>query len=256
MSSAILERPGLTKLAPTLPHAHGAWFVIGASTLVGPAVTGRFDAGHLVIAAAGCLGLLAQAAWYGKRRLDKLFAIVFGAGTLGLGLALLLRSASPLLFGSLAACAVLADAHRIFTRGRGRRALVTEMVGMALLSCASAASLAVSGRAADSTTLALIGGNALAFMATVPYVRARVFGVKDEGLWRSMRWAPLVIVGSAAASLTVALGIVGMLALALPAARALHLALVRPRPLRSVSRLGWLEVASSTVYLAVLFGSP
>ena len=251
-STAVLDRPRRISLAPTLPREHGAWFVLTGSALIGPAATGALGPMHGIMLGAGWLALVGQAALQTQRVADRFWSVVL----LGLALAaaafVVSHASSPLLLGAAAATALLGGAHLVVARRDNRRSLGVEALGVALLTSAAPASLALSGARADTSTLGLVAATSLYFVATVPGVRARVFGVRDRAVWRRLRFDPLVFAALGALVLGATVRPAAAAAFAIPVARGLWLAARPPRALGSVSRLGWLEVIATGALVAVV----
>ncbi|MBI2895980.1 MAG: YwiC-like family protein [Deltaproteobacteria bacterium] len=235
-----------------MPREHGTWFIVGASVLLGPAVTHLVHLDHLPLASLAVVGLFGRAALKGKRPADHLWAVIFAAVGLVLGGLLLARHADALMAMSGAAAAVLLGAHRLLESRRLQRAIGSELVAVALLTLVGPASLSISGLQATGDTLALAAANSAYFLTSVPYVRIRVFGPRKPAIWRRLRFLPITLAAAGAAAMALSGPPARALAFLPLAARALFVALSCPRPLGSATRLGLVEAAGSLYYVAVI----
>lgn len=247
-----LHGPRRIPLAPTLPREHGAWFVIASSSLLGPVVTGRLTLGHAVVLAVGWLALIGRSTLRGHRVADRPWSAFTLGFALTLGVALVWRAASPLLYGATVAAVLLAVAHTWLVGRNGHHDLGAEVVGMALLTTAAPASLALSGLGAEPATLGLMAAQSLFNMATIPFVRLCVFGAKDAALYRALRYDALILAALGAIGVALAVAPAAALAFAMPLVRGALLAARPPRRLESVQRVGWMEVLSTALFLVIL----
>jgi len=101
-------------------------------------------------------------------------------------------------------------------------------------------------------TLGAVAANSLFFFVTVPYIRVRVFGPKVPEVWSQMRYDALALAATGAVVMAVAVAPWGAAAFAVQLARALRLAFRPPTAPRSVTALGFTEVAATIFYIAAL----
>lgn len=237
---------------PPFPREHGAWFILLGSVLVGPAVTRVVGFSHLTLLGIAYTALLGRAALRGSRGIDRVWAAFLLGFAAVLAAALAVGSFSPMLLGAGAAGAVLQGAHILLERKKLQRHLGAELLGIGLLTIACPASLSLGARDVDPRTLGLVAANTLFFLATVPYLRARVFGPKNPAVWSQLRFGSLTIALSGAVLMGASAGPAAALTFLPQVGRAAWLVAARPSPPKSVARLGYLEVASTAFYVVAL----
>ncbi len=240
-------------LLPPLPREHGAWFILAASALVGPVLTGRFGAGHGALLLGAYGALIGRSALRGPRTLDRVWAAFLLGFAVVINVAIFVATPSPMLLGAGAAAALLGAVQLLLERRRMQRQVAAEAVGIGLLTALAPASLALCGLDVGPRALSVVAANALYFLVTVPYVRVRVFGPKVPDVWRAMRFDPLILAILGAVVMAAALGPFAAAAFAVQISRSAVLAWAPPKAPRSVSSLGYLEVASTVSYLVILW---
>lgn len=250
---ALLTTETKASVLPPLPREHGAWFILAGSVLVGPALTGRFGAGHVALLLGAYGALIGRSALRGKRTLDRVWAAFLLGFAVVINVAIFVSAPSPMLLGAGAAAVLLGGTQIVLDRRRQQRLLAAEVVGIGLLTALAPASLALCGFDAGPRALSVVAANALYFLVTVPYVRARVFGPKAPEVWRALRFDPLILAALGALVMALAIGPLAAAAFAVQLARAARLAWSPPGPPRSVARLGWTEVGSTVFYVVVLW---
>lgn len=237
---------------PPLPREHGAWFILAGSALIGPALTGRFGAGHAALLLGSYGALIGRSALRGPRTIDRAWAAFLLGFAVVINVAIFLWAPSPMLLGAGAATVVLATAQLVLERLKLQRHLAAEILGIGLLTALGPASLALSGLGVDLPTLGIVAANSLYFLTTVPYVRVRVFAPKVPEVWKDMRFDALALSAAGAVVMGVSIGPLGAAPFAVELGRALRLAWAPPRPPKSVSGLGYAEVGSTVFYVVAL----